>query len=216
MDTAGIALREPESINWDKHEDGGSKFQTPPPAVGPDGKDLIYFGVLTENPIPTVIEDGEAAGLRKYKLGPIRLVKSGNGADGYLIKFCEPSVKKFKGGQVEASMVSRMIRSAGILSKPQTNKDYDQAVAAIKAQGKPLAFSIDWQAKSKDGEQVRGYLNFPIDPLTGGRKAILRAADGDTYTVRDDAGNVIETKKVTSEVLFANARVKFFQIPRKA
>jgi hypothetical protein len=81
--------------------------------------------------------------------------------------------------------------------------------------GKTFSFTVQWEAYNKDtGERVRGMINFPDDPdRPGQKKSILKK--GDIYTVRDKAGNIIETKQVESDVLFANARLRYFQDPSK-
>lgn len=204
MDNAGLNLRQPDPINWEQH-DKGSNYQPPPPALGPDGKEIIYTGVLTQPAVPDVTDEG----FRKYVMGPIKIIKSGNGADGYLLKFFEPSVKLFSNGK--QSKVSLLLRSAGIMGQPQTNAEYDAALAQIKPGSRPFQFTIDWEARNKDtGEQIRGYKNFPDDPQRPGyKKAILHA--GDTYTDANGTQQVVK-----SDVLFANGRIAFPRTPRKS
>lgn len=211
-DTAGMNLREPDQMDWANYNPG-SKFQAPPVPLGPDGKPLTFYGL-----VPKAIEKGVTdEGYRSFTIDPIKIVKSGNGADGYELRFTRVNVKKFmnrKTGQpTNASSVGNFLKSAGILAQPQKNSEYEAAVNTTA--GRTVSFTIDWSAYSKDtGERVDGYENFPLDPeRPGQRKAILRA--GDTYTVRDRAGNVVDTQTVKSEVLFANAKVKFFVDPNR-
>jgi hypothetical protein len=206
MDTAGLGLKEPEQINWDNHADGGSKYMPPPIPVDQAGKRITFYGVA-QSIVPEVTDEG----YRTYLLDPIKLVKGGPGVDGYVIRFTRASVKKFvnkkTGEQIEASMASRLLKAAGVAAKPQKNAEYDAAFKLVA--GKPIPFTIDWEARVKDtGETVRGYENFPIDPATGQRKSILRA--GDQY--KDENG---ATQTLKAEVAFANARVQFYQIGKK-
>ena len=201
MNTSGIGLNEPNQIDWDNYNPG-SKYQAPPEAVGVDGKSIIYTGQLPTDIVPEV---DSKTNFRTYLLDPIKLVKNGQGPDGYTIRFTRASVKPFeRNGKVQnASPIGNLLRSAGVTAKPQRTVEYDAAVNAVK--GRVVSFTIDWEARDKDsGEQVRGYTNFPDDPDRPGRKkAILK--QGDTYKTKEG-----ETKTVTSEVLFANARVRYF------
>lgn len=208
--TSGLNLKEPDQLNWDAYDVGGSGYQAPPPAIGPDDKPIRYQGT-----VPTLTDvafDVNKDGYRQWIVDPITITRSGAGADGYKLRWTRVNTKKFvsrkTGKETEASSVGNYLRSAGIVAKPQKNAEYDAAVR--QTQGKVVAFTIDWEARNKDtGEQIRGYQNFPLDPeRPGQRKAILRT--GDVYT--DDAG-VKQTVK--SEVLFANARVKFFVDPNR-
>lgn len=210
-DLAGLNLNEPENVNWEQYNPQSS-FQAPPPALGPDGKPIVYygqapkeftFGATKEN------AQGEGGGLLEALIDPITIVKSGS-ADGYQIRFTRASVRKFtkNGKTVEASQLGNYLKAAGSVAKPQKNAEY---VAAVKqTAGKVFPFTLDWSAYNKDtGERVDGYLNFPEDPQRPGqRKAILK--QGDTYTDRDG-----QTQVVKSEVLFANARLRYFRNPQQ-
>lgn len=205
MDTAGLGLKEPSQIDWDNYNPGG-KYQAPPPAVGADGKNIVYTGQLPT----TITQEQDRDGYRQYVLDPIKLVKNGNGADGVTIRFTRASVKPFeKDGKVQnASPAGNVLRSAGVAAKPQKTAEYDAAMNAAK--GRVVQFTIDWEARDKDtGETVRGYMNFPEDPdRPGQRKAILHA--GDEYKDKEGV-----TQTVKAEVLFANARVRYFVDARK-
>jgi hypothetical protein len=202
-DASGLNLKEPEPMDWEHYQDGGSKYQAPPPALGPDGKPITYYVQ-----VPGKIENGaDDEGNRTYLLDPLKVVKSGPEADGYEIRFTRVSTKKFTnkktGSTVEASSVGNFLRAAGVLAKPQKNSEYDAAVNLTK--GKIVPITLDWTAKNKEtGEAVFGYDNFPEDPLHPGRKkAILK--QGDVYLDKDGVKQVVK-----SEVLFANARQRYF------
>lgn len=208
-------LKEPAKINWDDYHTG-SKYQPPPPALGPDGKPIQYFAQ-----VKTKFEESKDFGVtdngdRSYNLGPLTMVKNGGSVDGYQIKFAYVSTKQFeKNGQpINANSVGNFLRSAGIQSKPQSNAEYDQAVRATA--GRVVPITLDWEARNKDtGEEVKGFLAFPMDPdRPGQRKTILKA--GDQYNILDQKGQPTgQTGTVKSEVLFANARVKYFRDPMK-
>lgn len=210
-DIAGLKLNEPEQVDWNNYNPQ-SNFQAPPPALGIDGKPVVYYGQAPkEFTFDATKEDknGENGGLLEALIDPIVIVKSG-AADGYQIRFTRASVRKFKKGEkvTEASQLGNYLRACGSVAKPQKNSEY---VAAVKqTAGKVFPFTLDWSAYNKDtGERVDGYLNFPEDPARPGqRKAILK--QGDTYTTRDG-----ETKQVQSEVLFANARLRYFRNPQQ-
>lgn len=208
MSTAQQNLKEPDQIDWDKYESGG-KWTAPPPAVGADGKPIIYYGTV---PVLAAEAFGVTKeGYRQWVLDPIKLVKSGS-FDGYTIRFTRVSVKPFMGkdGKVKnASSVGNLFRAVGLTAKPQKNTEYDAAIKLTA--GKTAAFTIDWEAHNKDtDERIKGYDNFPDDPdRPGQKKAILKA--GDTY--RDAESG--ETRTVQAEVLFANARLKWFVDQKK-
>lgn len=197
---AGLGLQEPAQIDWENYNPG-SKYQRPPDAIGVDGKPIVYTGQLPQ----TIVSEQDDAGYRRYLLDPIKLVKNGNGVDGYVIRFTRASVKPFeKNGKVQnASAIGNVLKSAGVTAKPQKTVEYDAAVNAVK--GRVVTFTIEWEARNKDtGEQVKGFVNFPEDPdRPGTRKAILKA--GDTYLDADKQPQVVK-----SEVMFANARVRYF------
>lgn len=197
MDTAGLKLAEPTKVDWDKI--GGGNYQAPPPAVDPTtGKNIIYFGQLP----PIIAEEQDDEGYRSYLLDPIKVTKSGPGADGYVIRFTRVGLRPWSNGNNSAAL---LVKASGVPAKPQTTSEYDNAMKMVR--GKIAAFSIDWKARnSETGEVVRGYANFPDDPARPGfKKAILK--QGDTYTDPETK----ETKVVKSDVLFANAVVRFFE-----
>lgn len=218
-DTATTQLREPEQMDWNNYHTG-STYQAPPPALGPDGKAIIYHGQLPASYEAGVSDDG----LKTFLWDNIKCVRSGNGADGYTFRFTRVSVKKFvkNGKTLNASTAGNLIKSAGIQAKPQTNAEYEQAMK--QAANKLVHFTIDWEAKGKDtGEKIKGYLAFPpLDPMnpSGPRQSILR--QGDYYFVLDDKGQLqpdgtggYQRAQVKSEIIFANARVRFFQDPNR-
>lgn len=208
MTDASIAqqnLKEPEQVDWNNYN-SGSTYQPPPPALGADGKAITYYGVAE---VQAADPDD---GYLNFLLEPIKIVKSGS-ADGQLIRFTRASTKPFQknGTPIKGNpnKLANFLRSCGLQAKPQTNSEY---VASVKATaGKTFPFTIDWEAYNKDtGERVKGFLNFPEDPdRPGQRKSILKA--GDVVTERDSKGNITGTKTVQSEVLFANARLRYFQ-----
>jgi len=198
-DMSGTKLNEPSQVDWDKV--GGSNYIPPPPAQDASGKNIVYLGQLPT----TIVEETDDDNYRQYILDPIKLVKNGNGVDGYTIRFTRKGLKPFKNG---GNGVAALLKGAGVNAKPQSTAEYD---AAIKlARGKVVPFTIDWEARNKEtGETVRGFTSFPEDPTRPGqRKTILKA--GDTYI---DTDGVPQTVK--SEVLFANARVRFFEAKAK-
>lgn len=214
MSTTTTTLREPDQIDWDNYNPG-SKYQAPPPALGPDNKPIQYF-VQLKGKYEEAKDFGTTdEGLRSYQIGPLTVVKSGS-ADGYKINYAYVSTKQFEkdGKKLNASTVGNLLKSAGINNKPQKNAEYDQAVRATA--GRVVPVTLDWEARNKDtGEKVSGYLAFPLDPdRPGQRKAILKA--GDVVNILDAKGMPTgQTQVVKSEVLFANARVRYFRDPNK-
>lgn len=205
-DSAQTNLREPDQMNWDKHNAGG-KFQAPPDALDQSGKPIVYKAQL-----PTTLGSPTSLGVtdegyRSFEVGPLKLVQNGNGADGYEIRFYTVNVKKFVNRRtqepMEVSSASKVIKGAGITARPQKNAEYEAAMK--QAAGRVIQITLDWRAKDQQtGEEVVGFENFPIDPATNRRKAILKKGD-----VLPD-GRVI-----TSEVLFANARVRYVVDPNR-
>src|SRR3990167_10998399 len=174
-DMSGTKLNEPSQVDWDKV--GGSNYIPPPPAQDASGKNIVYLGQLPT----TIVEETDDDNYRQYILDPIKLVKNGNGVDGYTIRFTRKGLKPFKNG---GNGVAALLKGAGVNAKPQSTAEYD---AAIKlARGKVVPFTIDWEARNKEtGETVRGFTSFPEDPTRPGqRKTILK--QGDTY--KDENG----------------------------
>lgn len=227
-DMAQTQLAEPNQIDWDNYNPT-SKWIAPPPALGVDGAPITYFGQIKALGAWSDKDFGvtkDTPPLRQYQVGPLTLVKSG-ASDGYLIRFAYVSTKQFEknGKPINASSVGNFLKSAGLTAKPQTNAQYDAAIRATS--GRVVSFTIDWEARNKDtGEEVRGYLAFPDDPTRPGqKKAILRGehVDEKGNTVPADRINVLgpdykptgETVPVTSDILFANARIRFYRDPNK-
>lgn len=214
-DLAGLNLKEPEQIDWDNYNPG-SKYVAPPPAKGADGKYLTYFGQIPQTVGETdTLGVTKDEGYRTFLIDPIKIVKSGT-ADGYQLRFSRVSTKPFAGKDgkpINANGVGNFLRAASILAKPQKNSEYEAAVKATRGRVVPL--TVEWFARNKDtGEQVRGYDNFPEDPdRPGQKKSILKA--GDVVLVRDKAGVVIGQQVIKSEVMFANAQLRYFQDPNK-
>lgn len=219
-DIAQVNFREADQVDWENYGKS-STYQTPPPALDVNGKPIIYYGVVGSFTQRANQYEVDAAGepYLNYVLDDIKIVKSG-AADGYVIRFTEASVRPFttivNGERVNMkgnpNKLGNYLRACGLSAKPQSNAEYIAAVNATK--GRAFPFILDWKAKSKDtGETVKGFLAFPLseDGLT--RKAILKM--GDTVSEVDRKGNITGTKVVGSEVLFANAVVKFFQDPAR-
>lgn len=215
-DSAQLALREPAQCDWLNYNAGGSTYSAPPQAQV-NGQNVIFYGVTTtaEERINQYAVDAEGNPYLNFLLDNVKLV---NGpADGYLIRFTEASTKPFeKNGKIvvgNPNKLANYLRACGTQAKPQTNDQYRAAVKACL--GKRFPFVADWEARNSDtGEKVKGFLSFPDDPeRPGQKKAILKA--GDVYTVRDFKGNITETKTVTSEVLFANLKLRFFVDPTR-
>jgi hypothetical protein len=203
-------LREPEQLDWDTAF-SSSKYQAPPPAEGPDGRSITYYGTLAE---AKEVEGDE--GYLNYQVD-LNIVKSGS-HDGQRVRTWA-STRPFQRRNRETgalepvkgnpNKLANLLRAAGVAARPQTNAEYRASVRAVN--GKAIPFTIDWEAKNREtGETIKGYKSFPDDPeRPGQRKSILRA--GDVYNEVDSKGNIIGTKTVTSEILFANPRLRYFQ-----
>ncbi len=208
-DIAQVNLREPEQTDWDLLA-SGSSYVAPPPPLDANGAPIIYYGVTEAS------ETDPDAGYLNFLLDPIKLVRAGS-YDGYILRFTRASTKPFmKNDQPikgNPNKLANFLRATGLQARPQTNADYRAAVAATK--GRPFPFVGDWEAYNKDTrESIKGYLSFPLDPeRPGQRKTILKA--GDLYQEVDNKGNILGSKRVESEVLFANFRLKFFKDPTR-
>lgn len=210
-DIAQQNLREPEKVDWDTAF-AGSKYSAPPPAIGVDGKPIVYQAKVAE------IKESPGKGLDvDYLNYQIDLKLIGNGVEGTALRTWA-STRTFQKRNGEGNFenikgnpnaLAKFLRSAGLQAKPTTNSEYKMAVKQVN--GKPLNVTLDWVAENREtGESVRGFDNFPMDPeREGSRKSILKR--GDIYTERDRQGNITATKVVEAEVLFANARIKYFQ-----
>lgn len=209
-DLAQQNLKEPEQLDWESAFKS-SKYEVPPPALGPDGKPIVYYATTSE-----VKESDADQGYLNFQI-ELSLTRSGT-FDGRRVRTWA-STRPFQRRDKETGQLTplkgnpnalaKFLRAAGLQAKPQTNNEYRATVRAVN--GKAIGFTIDWEARNKDtGETIRGYNAFPDDPdRTGQKKAILKA--GDVYNELDQKGNIIGQKTVQSEILFANARVKYFQ-----
>lgn len=192
-------LKEPSPIDWENHNPQ-SRYTPPPPAKDASGAYIPYSAKLPANmrdPKRLGVTD---EGLRSFELGPLTIdIGGGKKAE---IRFYTVNVRKFKnsktGEEMNVSSASKALRSAGFAGKPNSNRDYDAAFASIG--GKNLTVTIEWRAKNRDtGEEIDGYDNFPDDPQRPGFKnPVVRRGE----TLPD--GRVVE-----SEILFANARVRY-------
>lgn len=209
MSDASMNYKQPDQVDWSNFNPP-SKFVAPPVPLDAKGNPIVFQGTLPKECKTEEDKDG----YMQFVVDPITL------KNGYEIRFTRASTKLFErkmaNGEVKkqnANKIGTLLKSASIQARPQTNEEY---IAAVKAAGGRTAhFTIDWSAYNKDnGESVDGYLAFPEDPeRPGQRKAILK--QGDTYHVVDRKGNIIETKTVISEVLFANARIRYFVDPAR-
>lgn len=210
-DIAQLGLKEAPQVDWENYGKG-SGYQVPPPARDANGELITYYGVTAP------VKDEADEGYLQFKLDPISLTKGGPGVDGYTIRFTRVSVKPYtdKDGNPKKGNPNKaadFLRSAGLTAKPQQNTEYEAAINLTK--NKPFPFVIDWEAYNKDNqERVKGYLNFPLNPDGKTRQAILHA--GDKIALVDYKGvPTSEIYTVKSEVLFANARLKWFRDPSK-
>ena len=205
-ETAG--LREPDQMNWDKHNPG-STWQAPPVPVNASGEAIIYRATLPKSLGSPDSLDVTDEGFRSFEAGPLKLTGNNNSADGYEIRFYTVNVKKFTnkktGEPMEVSSASKLLRAAGIQDRPQKNVEYEAAMK--KAAGRNIQLALDWRAKDKESGVVlaQTYAEFPDDPMNPGRKlAILKRGQ------KMPNGTV-----VTSEVAFANAQVRFVVDPSR-
>src|SRR5438874_11706448 len=170
-DIAQQSLKEPEQVDWD-NAFSSSKYTAPPPALGPDGEAIVYFGSVKE---ATKIDPDQ--GYLNYQID-LTLVRSGS-YDGLRVRTwasTRPFMRKDREtGELTAvkgnpNKLRSFLRSAGLQAKPQTNDQYIASVMAVH--GKAIPFTIDWQSYNKDtGEKIKGFLAFPIDPATGNRRS---------------------------------------------
>lgn len=218
MDNTQLNLREPEQVNWENYNTSGSNYQAPPDVLDEGGRTITFYGVVegAEERANQYAVDAEGNGYLNFLLDPVRITS--DLGSGYVIRFTEASVKPFeKAGKPIAgnpNKLANFLRAAGTQAKPQTNDQYRASVKQVIDQKRKFGFTLDWVARGREtGEKISGYTNFPLDPATGKRKAILKK--GDIYTVSNRAGEIIETKTVEAEVLFANATLKYFQDPNR-
>lgn len=211
-DLAQQNLKEPEKVDWDSAF-SGSKYTPPPPAIGPDGKPIVYQAKVVE------IKESPGKGLdAEYLNYQIDLKLVGNGVDGVALRTWASTrtfqrrnkeTGEFENIKGNPNALAKFLKSAGLQAKPGTNNEYRAAVKMVN--GKPLNVTLDWEAANREtGEVIKGFENFPEDPERPGlRKSVLRK--GDIYVERDRQGNILGEKVVQSEVLFANPRIKYFQ-----
>lgn len=198
---ATTQLREPDQIDWEKHN-SQSTYVPPPPAKDASGNYIIYQAKLPANMREKTRYGVTDEGLRSYELGPLTLtLPNGKATE---IRFYTVNVRQFKnrktGEPINMSSASKVLKAAGVAQKPNSNKDYDLAFASIG--GRNIPITIEWKARNKDtGEVIDGYDNFPDDPERPGQKlAVVKA------------GTTLPDGTVTqAEVLFANAKVRFVE-----
>lgn len=216
-------INEIEHVDWDNFNpqpEKKGKFTAPPVPVKADGTPIEYIvqfasDMAAKDPSTGLLLRATTTqkGDRKFKLGPLTVVKSQNGSDGYVIRFYDASTKLFTnkaGESLNANMIGKVLRAAGISLKPQTDEAYQQAVGQLA--GRTIPVFLDWEARSRDTNfEVRGYASFNVkrtDPNTGvvtqSVQPILRAGD----ELPD--GTVIQ-----EEVLFANAVIRTVLDPNR-
>jgi len=215
-DMAQQNLTEPAQVDWANY--GKSGYQPPPPALDANGKPIVYQGkaVVSQDEEPDTFGDDGGVYLQ-FKLDPLTIIGPTNA--GYEIKFTRASVRPYTVLGADGKRVPKKgnpnkladyLKAAGATAKPQLNSEYIAAVNLVKS--KPFSFVVDWEARNSDtGEKIKGYNAFPDDPQRPGqKKSILKA--GDLINVLDSKGNPTgQVTPVKSEVLFANARLRFFR-----
>lgn len=205
MSNAQQNLREPERTDWDNAYKG-SRYAPPPPAYDEKGKLIVYQAKLKD-----IIEVDADEGYLNFQADfslvdhPDVNIRGWISARPFMRRNRETGeLEPMKGNP---NKLGSLLKAAGLAAKPQTNAEYRAAVKSINGRAIPL--TIDWEARNKElGETVRGYYAFPVDQATGQRKAILKS--GDLVYEVDSKNNITGTKNVESEVLFANARLKYF------
>lgn len=211
MSAAQLNLKEPAQVDWDIAFKGSS-FEAPPPALGPDDKPIEYQAQIVK------VEETEAdEGYLNYKV-ELKLTQPGVNYSRSLLAWvsARPFMKRIDGElqpmKGNPNALAKFLRGAGLQGKPQTNEQYRDAMKRVNNTTR-VKITGDWVAKSKDGtEVIRGFRAFPPDEgYPGKRKAILKR--GDIYQEIDRQGNVIGTKTVENEILFANFQVKYFSDP---
>jgi hypothetical protein len=218
-DIAQLNLAEPGQTDWDNY--GKSGWIAPPPAKDAAGNFIVYTGVAkkieVEEQYPD--RDDKEQTYLTVRLDDFQIADPGK-YQGYEIKFSKVSRRPYtylKDGERlpkkgNPSKLGDYLRAVGSAGKPQNNSEY--LATAKAAAGRKFSFTIDWEARNKDtGEKVSGYNAFPDDPNNPGqKKAILKA--GDIVNEVDAKGNPTgQVKTVTSDTLFANARLRFFVDP---
>lgn len=211
-DIAQVNLSEPPKTDWDNYG-GSGKFQVPPPALDAKGEPIVYYGQagsITEKVNDYALNPDTGQPYLNFALDPF-VIATGD-FKGYILKYVEVNVKPFmKNNKPTGShSLGNYLRAAGVAAKPQTNDEYRAAIKLTAS--KLVGFTIDWQAKNKEtAEEIKGFLAFPEDDSRPGqRKCILKA--GDFYNVLGpDRKPTGELAKVKSEILFANARLRFFR-----
>lgn len=219
-DIAQTNLAEPAQVDWENL--GKSGYQAPPPEIDDNGKPIVYYGkaeVAVENEYQD-IDPVTGQPLLTYKLDPVTITQGPFA--GYQLRFAKASTRPFtklvNGEQVpikgNPNTLANFLRAAGSQGKPQLNSEYIAAVNQVK--NKVFPFTIQWEARNKDtGEVYRGQNAFPLDPeRPGQRKTILHA--GDIITIVDKKGVPTgATEVVKADVMFVNAKVKYFQDAKK-
>lgn len=200
MSIAGLNLKQPAAIDWSNFHTG-SKYQVPPPAKTDKGQYVTYQAKLGPTVGQDATLDADDDGNLVVKAGPVTL------AGGYVVTFYDVSTRQFTnkktGEPINANSLGKLFKACGVQGKPQTNNEYIQFAKACA--NKNLSVCIDWRAKNKDtGEEIKGYENFPDDPKRPGEKmAVIPAGT-----------QLPDGRVTTSEVLFANAVIKFVNLPK--
>lgn len=201
-DISQTNLKEPEQVDWENY---GKTYVPPPAAVDAAGEPIVYTGVIEAATETDADED-----YLNFQLD-LRITDEGPGKGVRLRTWAstKPFQKDGRPLKGNPNKLANFLRAAGLAAKPQLNSEYRASVNAAKV--RPVRFVIDWEARNKDtGEKVKGFLNFPEDPdRPGMRKTILHA--GDVVTERDAKGNITGTAIIKSDVLFANARLRYFK-----
>src|SRR5687767_10738948 len=144
-DIAQQNLKEPERVDWD-NAFKGSSYTPPPPAIGPDGKPIVYQAKVSE------IKETEGKGLdTDYLNYQIDLKLVGNGVDGTQVRTWVSTrtfTKKADDGTYvnvkgNPNSLAKFLNAAGLQAKPSSNSEYRAAVKLVN--GKTIPLTIDWE-----------------------------------------------------------------------
>jgi len=185
-DITNLNLREPDPIDWDNYDTGERKPIFLPPKAQ-------YLFQVAEAPIAAATQEGYL----KMQFPSLKIVKPGDPADGYDVKFTNVSAKKW--AKREGSPLGDFLKSHGI-SGQRTNAEYIDACYATV--GRASEAGADWRAYCKEcGKEIKGMENFPVQ-ADGSRQPWV---DCDKCLDHTDPNNPRPKR------LWANLQVTFFR-----
>jgi len=189
MDISQLALDEPDVIDYENYDEGGSNGASGfslPPTVDENGENIIFTLQVGED-----IKYTKAVSSGKLMATVDTMTVQGPvGADAQ-VRFSRFSSKQFSrnGQPINKSQMGDFLKSGGVnVPKGATNQVMADACDALR--GRSIRAVLDWVAYDKATQtEYRGYTNFPLSD----------SGDGTRWPGLKPGSTFLQTYKGTTE-----------------